>query len=135
MPLPFLDTNILIRHFTQDNADHSPRATAYLTRIERGELQVTTAETVIFEAVFILQRLYARSRAEIHDELLPIIALPGIVLPGKRRLRRAPALFAANNLAFADCFHVALMEDRGLTETASFDRGFDRIPGISRVEP
>jgi predicted nucleic acid-binding protein len=30
MALPFLDTNILLRHLSQDHPDHSPRATALL---------------------------------------------------------------------------------------------------------
>ena len=135
MPLPFLDANILLRHLTGDHPDHSPRATAYLGRIERGELQVRTSETVIFETVFTLQRHYKQPRAAIRDALLPLIDLPGIVLRGKRRLRRAFALYVDLALPFADAYHVALMESLRLDEIVSFDRDFDRVPGIVRVEP
>src|ERR671926_432204 len=88
MALPFLDTNILLRHLLQDHEDHSPRATAYLHRIEQGEIQVRTSEIVIFEVVFTLERGYRRSKREIHDTLLPLLELPGIILPGKRRFRK-----------------------------------------------
>jgi predicted nucleic acid-binding protein len=67
MALPFLDTNVLLRHFLDDHADHSPRATAYLQRI--------------------------------------------------------------------DAYFAALMEQLKLTEIVSFDRDFDRVPGLTRVEP
>ena len=50
MAKQFLDTNMLLRHFLQDHPDQSPRATAYLARVENRELQVCTSDIVIFEA-------------------------------------------------------------------------------------
>lgn len=133
--LPFLDTNVFLRHLVQDHADHSPRATLCFDRIERGGLRVETTATVIFETVFTLQKVYKHTRPEIRDNVLPLVALPGIALTGERRLRRALDLYTGANLSFADCFHVATAEARNLPEFVSFDRGLDRIPGLNRVEP
>ena len=69
MALPFLDTNILLRHLLQDLPEQSPRCTAYLARVERGELKVRTADTVVFEAVFTLQRAYKKPKAEIANSI------------------------------------------------------------------
>jgi predicted nucleic acid-binding protein len=135
MALPFVDTNILLRHLLDDHPDQSPRATAYLERVERGEIQVRTADTVIFETVFTLQRQYHQPKSRIRDALLPLIELPGIVLPGKRRLRRAFDLYVNLNLSYADAYHVVLMERWGLNEIITFDKGFDRVPAIRRLEP
>ncbi len=133
--LPFLDTNVFLRHLRADHPEHSPRATAYLERIERKELKVRTADTVIFEAVFTLERTYRQSKAAIRDALLPLIELPGIMLPRKRRLRTAFTFYVDLNISFADAYHAALMQEQRLTEVVTFDRHFDRIPGITRVEP
>jgi predicted nucleic acid-binding protein len=135
MSLPFLDTNIFLRHLRQDHPDHSPRATAYLARIEAGQTRARTADTVVFEAVFTLQKLYGQPRAAIRDALLPLIELPGIVLPGKRRLRRAFDLYVQANVSFADAYHATLVESLDLAEIISFDQGLDRIPGLTRTEP
>ena len=135
MTLPFLDTNIFLRHLRADHPDHSPKATAYLTRIEQGEFKARTAETVIIETVYTLQRLYRQPKAAIRDALLPLIELPGIVLPSKRRFRETFDLYVNLNLPFADAYHAVLMKHLKLTEMVSFDRDFDRIPGITRVEP
>lgn len=35
----FLDTNILLRHLLQDDPQQSPRATAFLLRVENGEVE------------------------------------------------------------------------------------------------
>lgn len=50
--LPFVDANIFLRHFTQDHPDHSPRATAFLGRVEAGEERARTADTVVFADCF-----------------------------------------------------------------------------------
>ncbi len=134
--LPFLDANIILRHLLQDLPDQSPRATAFIRRIEAGELTVRTTDTVIFEAVFVLERTYKVPRPTIRDTLQPLIFLPGVILRGKHRYRRVFTLYCAyTKLSFADCTHVAVMESLGLTDLVSFDRGFDQVPTVTRREP
>jgi uncharacterized protein len=133
--VPFLETNIFLRHLRQDHAEFSPRATALLRRIEHGAVRVRTADTVIFETVFTLERFYKQSKAAIREAFLPLIELPGIELPGKRRFRRVFAYYVEQNISFADAYHAVLMESLRLTQMVSFDRDFDRIATVQRVEP
>lgn len=132
---PFLDTNVLLRHFLQDNADHSPRASAYLDRVERGLTEVETADTVVFETVFLLERRYRRSKEAIRADVLGLIEAPSVVLPGKTSLREVFDLYVNHNIPFADAYHIVHMRRRGLTEMLSFDRDYDRVPGVTRIEP
>ena len=133
--MPFLDTTVLLRHFLGDHPEQSPRATAFLGRVERGEVQVHISDTVIFETVFTLQRTYRLAKQDIRDAVIPLLELPDVVIPGKRRLRRAFELYIDLNLPFADAYHAAMTEWLNLDEIVSFDRDFDRVPGIERVEP
>jgi uncharacterized protein len=133
--LPFIDTNIFLRHLRQDHPDFSARATAYLTRVENKEFKVRTADTVVFETVYTLQRAYRQAKADIRDAFLPLIELPGIVLPGKRRFRKVFTYYVDANISFADAYHTVLMEGLKLREVVSFDREFDRISTIRRIEP
>ena len=135
MEAPFLDTNIFLRHLLQDHADHSPRATKFLQRIEDGELKAHTADTVIFEAVFTLQSYYKQPREAIRRGLLPLIELPGLILPGKRRYRQVFEYYVELNLPFADAFHAVLAESLESSAIISFDHHFDRLPTIVRREP
>src|SRR5437667_12647566 len=100
MALPFLDTNVLRRPFLDDHPDHSPRATAYLNRIEAGELEVRTSDIVIFETVFLLERRYHHSKASITEAMTGLLDLRGIVLPGQRRFRKSFNLYIELNLPF-----------------------------------
>lgn len=131
----FLDTNIILRHLLADHPEQSPKATAYLAQVERGEIQVRTAETVIFEAVFTLERYYHHPKAQIREALLPLIELPGVILPGKRLFRQVFDWYVDLNLPFADAYHAVLARRFRIDEIVSFDKHFERIPGIKRIEP
>ena len=130
----FLDTNVFLRHLMGDNLELSPKATAILQEIEAGTLRVRVSHTVIFEVVFTMERSYGLTRAEIRDALLPLIELPGINLPGKRLIRDIFALYVERNIPFADASHAVLMLHEGIPDIFSFDRHFERIPGINRLE-
>jgi hypothetical protein len=88
-----------------DHPIHTPRVRALFSRIARDEERVATTDTVSFEAVSTLEKLYRVARAEIRDSLVPLLELPDIVLPGKRRYRRIFALWVGQRrLSFADCY-------------------------------
>lgn len=135
MALSFLATDVLVRHFTQDHAAHSPRASAFLLQVARGKQRVRTAETVVFETVFLLEKQYKHPKAAIRANVGQLLTLPGIVLPGKERFTRVFDYYVNRNLPFADAYHAVLMEDEGITDIVTFDEDSDRGPGIRRLEP
>jgi predicted nucleic acid-binding protein len=137
MPERFLDTNVVLRHLLNDHPDHSPRARSLIRAIEDGRETAWTTDLAIAEVVFVLDspRFFGTPRATIRDLLLPLIELPGIKLPNKRLYRRVFELYTTRSIDFIDCYHAALAESRRRTEVWSFDRDFDRVPGITRIEP
>lgn len=135
-PDALLDANILLRQVMQDHPDHSPRATRLIAAIEQGERAVHLADTVVFEAVFTLEKTYRVSRPNIHRGLQRILDLPGIVLPGKRIYTDVFDLWLREPaLSFADCYHLCLTRQLGLPAILSFDRKLNRLPGVARIEP
>jgi predicted nucleic acid-binding protein len=117
-----------------DHDDFSPKAHAIIERIESGHLEAQISDLVVFETAFALQKSYGVPRERIAAAVTQVLALPGIILPGKSTYERVFELFVSTPLGFADCYHVALMERLGITEVLSFDRDFDRVPGIVRRE-
>ena len=52
----------------------------------------------------------------------------------RRAVERAKAIvLEREQLSARDALHVALMEQNGVTQIASFDTGFDAIPEIERI--
>lgn len=133
---PLLDTNVLIRHVTRDNSTLSPLATAYFGRIERGEIEARITDTVVLETVYVLESVYKIPRPDIRDQLVYLLELPAIRYAGRRRVHEIFDLYVNRpSLSFADCLHAVLVMRQGLGGIVSFDRGFDRIPGLTRIEP
>lgn len=137
MPLPFLDTNVILRYITRDNPTQSQQAHALIEQLESGTTTVTTSDVVIIEAVYVLssRTTYNLSRSDIRTHLMRIISLRGSRLQSKQIHLRALDVYASTNIDFADALIVAQMERAGQNTIISFDRDFDRISGITRVEP
>lgn len=136
--MPLLDTNIIIRYVTQDNPEQATRAYRLLQQLEAGDLSLVTTEGVLIEAVQVLssRNLYNLPRQEIATHLSAVILLQGLKLPNKRMYLRALELYTSfPHLDFVDALNVAYMERAGDTAIVSFDRDFDRVPGITRREP
>lgn len=134
--LALLDTNVLLRHVLQDHADHSPRATALINDIERGERRVRLADTIVFEAVFTLEKHYRVPREKIRDSILPLIQLPGVELPGKRIYEGVFERYLAHRtLSFADSYHLGLANHLQLAGIITFDARMDRLPDVPILQP
>ena len=134
MAAPFLDTNVFLRHLLNDHPRHSRLSTAFLHRIESGEVQAHINDIVVFETVYVLEG-HRQSKQAISDLVLPLIELPGVMLAGKHRWRTVFERYVSANLPIADAYHTVVMEQLGTREIVSFDKDFDRVPGIRRVEP
>ncbi len=131
----FLDTNILLRYFTRDDEEKARKALALLQHIENGEEKVETSLPVIFETIFTLQRYYKAPRSRIKDLLLLVLRLRDLRLPAKNLCIAALDIFVKQNISYADAFNAIYMQSKGITEVYSWDEDFDRIEGLTRIEP
>jgi predicted nucleic acid-binding protein len=61
--------------------------------------------------------------------------LNGLQVPNKSIWFSAFSVWVANDIDFTDAFNVATMHHTGLTEIYAWDRGYDDVPGIKRIEP
>lgn len=67
--------------------------------------------------------------------LLTLLAEERVQSPDKATLQLALGLFHERNIAFVDALLAAKVLKSGEQELYSFDRDFDRIPGLLRREP
>jgi predicted nucleic acid-binding protein len=134
---PYVDTDVIIRLLTADDPHKQVQATSLFRQVEDGALVLTAPDTVIADAVYVLAspRLYAVPRSDVRDLLTPLVALPGFRVSNKRTVLRALEYFGARNIDFGDAMIVAAMELDGAQRLYSYDRDFDRISGVARIEP
>jgi predicted nucleic acid-binding protein len=103
--------------------------------VRKGEIQLRISDIVVFEVVFTLERRYRHEKARIQQAVLPLIELPGIMLSGKARYPTVFEIYVGRNISFADAYHAVVMQESDVEEVVSFDRDFDRVDGIRRIEP
>ncbi len=131
----FIDTNVFLRYLTADDERKARRALALLKRVEGNDERVATSSLVIFEIVFTLESYYSMPRERVSSLVLPLVELRGLQLDNKDVFREALGLYASGRLSFADAYNASLMRKKGLGEIYSYDRDFDRLEGIRRVQP
>jgi predicted nucleic acid-binding protein len=130
-----IDANIILRYLRDEQTDHGERAARLFAAVAAGALSVTLEDVVVAEVAWTLASFYRLPKQEIATILLTLLAEDGIHNPDKETLQLALALFAQWNLDFADALLAAKAFASGDNALYSYDRDFDRIPGLHRQEP
>ena len=136
----FLDTNIFLRHLTQDDPRKAIKCGVLLAAVARGEMQAWTTDLAVAELVFVLgskrRNGYGYTREQIRDGLLPLLMLPNLQIPSKRLYPRIFELYIQHDIDFIDAVHAALIELHSPPELYSYDTDFDQIgDSVVRFEP
>ena len=137
MSPPFVDADVIIGLLTGDDRAKQVAARALFDRIEAGDADVATPVTTIADVVYVLasRTLYGLPRTEVSQLVSALVRLPNFRVANRRDVLRALDLFAATNLDFGDAFILASMESAASQALYSYDRDFDRIPGVEHREP
>lgn len=129
-----LDTNVIIRFLTKDDAILHPRAEEIMQAVAEGRLTVVCDPVILAEVVYVLISFYKLPRPEILKLLLPIVESNSVRIPNKSRYASALKMYAEGKAHYADsCACAAALEDcEG--RLLSFDRELSKIKGIDRKE-
>jgi predicted nucleic acid-binding protein len=153
----FVDANPLVYHFSR-HPQFGAACTALLDRIERGELSGCTTTHVLSETAHRLMTLEAitllnlpaagsgnRLRTHPADVSRLTLLRRAIeqLVQGNLRILPVPANLLAAAVGLSqqiglltnDGLIVAVMQANGLTDIASLDADFDRVPGLTRYAP
>jgi predicted nucleic acid-binding protein len=153
----FLDANALIYHFT-NHPRYGAACTALLERVEHNEIQGFTSVHCLADVAHRVMTLEAMgrlgwpgsglaARLKKHHAEIPKLGLyqQATAKVGQLGIQVLPVLealvLAATNfsqqfeLLTGDALIVAVMRQHGLTNLASEDADFDRVPGITRYAP
>jgi predicted nucleic acid-binding protein len=135
--MQFVDANVFIRFLTRDDPEKAQACFELFQKAKKREILLTTSESVIAEVVYVLssKQLYHLPREQIRALLYPLLSLPGLKLTHRNMCLRALDLYAAYPIDIEDALIVAQMERQKMTELYSYDRDFDHLPEVSRLEP
>ena len=128
----FVDSNVPMYVAGREHALRDP-ARRFLERARAGEVEICTSTEVLQEILYRYAALGRRDLAgDVYDlfvQLCPVV-LP-VTLADTDRARHL--VTGAPGVSVRDAVHAAVMLNHDVTDIATFDRGFDAIPGVSRV--
>lgn len=127
----FVDTNILVRHLTDDPPEMAARATAFI----EGERELLLTDLVVAGTVYVLESFYEAPRHQVAEAVRSLLAFESVVSVDPALLLRAVEVYETERIDFAEAYLVACAESTGVAEIVSFDRSLDRVGTIRRVEP
>lgn len=126
-----LDTNVLVRYLTQDDAEQAARATALIEgAASRGE-RLFISQIVLCEVVWVLRSAFRTARDELTSVLEAIIATSQFVIQDTAVTRRALERFKAGDADFADYVMGENALAAGCKRVLTFDRKLLREPEFS----
>jgi predicted nucleic acid-binding protein len=133
----FVDTNVFLRLLTGDDPRKAARCLALFQRAQQGDVELVTSESVVAEVVFVLASPanYRMLRPTIASALRPLLRNPGLRIDHKGSVIQALDRWEQSRLDFEDCLSVEYVRRLQLAAIYSYDRDFDRVPGLTRLEP
>lgn len=130
-----LDTNLIIRYLTGEPKAQAEATKALLERANAGDLTLRLSSLVVAEVVFVLTgKTYQFPRSEVKEALLPLLQWPQLDVQDREVLLNALDLFTHSKIDFVDACLAAEARLKKVT-IASFDKDYDSISGITRLDP
>jgi predicted nucleic-acid-binding protein len=123
-----VDTNILVRLMTRDNAEQAAIADRF---IEQGAWVSILA---LAEATWVLAAKYRRKAAEVASAIDLLIHHKDLVLQDSDAVVSALELFRSRpSLGFSDCLLLHIARKAGHLPMGTFDRAVGRVEGAHKL--
>lgn len=131
----FVDTNIFLRYLTGDDPKKYEKCKELFKNAVKKKILLLTSDMVIAELIWTLHSFYKVSKEDIIEKVTIIINTPNLKIPNKKLLTEAIALFGQKNIDYIDAYNAVYMKNNGCVKILSYDKDFDRIEDIKRLEP
>lgn len=122
-----LDSNLLVRYLTQDDAAQAKKATQAIEQaLDAGEALFLN-HVVLCEISWVLGRAYGYTPNELADAIEALLSAAQFEFESKDLLWRALDLFRSSGADFADCLIACRNAAAGCTKTLTFDKRASRL--------
>jgi predicted nucleic-acid-binding protein len=123
-----VDTNVLVRLITRDDARQAASAEAF---IEKGAWVSVLALT---EAMWVLEAVYKRSASDLATAIDMLLNHKDLTLQDSGAVALALDLFRSRpSLGFSDCLMLELARKAGHMPLGTFDRGLAKAEGAQKL--
>jgi predicted nucleic-acid-binding protein len=125
-----LDTNVLVRFITQDDAVQSGAATRLIERRLTTENPGHVNVVAMAETAWVLQRVYGLSDKSLAATIERILQIDVLEVENEQQVFAAMLAVKTGRGSFADALIGALDAKAGCSNTLTFDRKASQLPGF-----
>ena len=129
----FIDSNIPM-YVAGGAHPHRDPARRLLEKTHKGQLEACTSTEVLQEILYrysaLGRRDFGRELYDLFVEVCPVVL--SVTLADTDRAR--DLLSAVDGISARDAVHAGVMLNHGIEWIATYDTGFDRVPGIRRMK-
>jgi predicted nucleic-acid-binding protein len=130
-----IDTNVLVRFFSQDDPIQGALAKRFVLRTLSAENRGHVSLVCLAELAWVLNSNYRTPRETIVDAISHLLVDARFVVQEARAVWAALDAYQQGLADFADALIAALDRQQGCTHTVTFDRRAARLPGMTLLEP
>jgi len=131
----FLDTNIFIRFLTDDVPEKADACGKIFKRAVEKKESLFTTDMVIAEIVWVLESFYKLPKNEVQEKVEKILNTPNLICPHKDQILSALILYSEKNIDYIDAYNALILKEKAIKELYSYDKHYDRIDWLTRLEP
>jgi len=128
-----VDTNVLVRYLTQDDAAQARRVDAVFEDALRQGKRIHIDDIVLCELVWVLRGAYRFGKATIAAALEKIMSTALFSFSNRELLRSALEEYRAGDADFADYVIGARNRRAGCEQTLTFDRSLGKSAAFSML--
>ena len=125
-----LDTNVLVRYLTHDDAKQFQEASAFLQGLEKHQQSAYLSSITLCETVWVLARAYKIDRTQIVAALDKLLDTSLFTIDDKDAVREAVELYRTGKGDFADYLVGVRARNAGCTTMATFDEPLHAHPDL-----
>ena len=125
-----VDADVILRYLTNDDPQKADRFESFVTSGKKASL----TDVTFSEIYWTLRSFYKFPKTKIIHALERLIEIRSIVCD-LELLQSTLVILRKHNVSLIDAYNAAYSILRDDRRVLSFDRDFDRLPGIKRLEP
>lgn len=130
-----LDTNVIVRHLTQEPPDQGQAASRFLADAQA----LLLTDMIVAETVHVLQSVYKAPRETIATAVRALLSMRSVSMERAQVVLRSLDLYEVGHMDFTDAYLVAFAEANDIGQVASFDKGIgksvSKASKVTRLDP
>lgn len=128
-----LDTNVLVRYLTADDARQTAAAERVIEECIENEESLYLSVIVLCELVWVLSRVYRQTKQQIVLHLQEILSTAQFSIQHDAQVRAAMRLWSSAKGDFSDHLIAEINRHGGCRDSVTFDRALASAPGWSLI--